>query len=83
MGRKDTVTKEYVRENAVFADAFNFFLYNGEPVLDPAGLTELDATELVVPFSDDETKDGLQMEAVQKYRDILKSATIMRDDSAG
>ena len=82
MGRKDTVTKEYVRENAVFADAFNFFLYNGEPVLDPAGLTELDTTELVVPFSDDEAKDELQTEAVQKYRDILKSATIMRDDCA-
>lgn len=83
MGRKDTVTKEYVRENAVFADAFNFFLYNGEPVLDPAGLTELDTTELVVPFSDNEAKDGFQTtEAVQKYRDILKSATIMRDDCA-
>ena len=30
MGMADAVTKQYMKENTVFADAFNFLLYNGE-----------------------------------------------------
>lgn len=81
MGMADTVMKEYMRENAVFADAFNFFIYGGEQVIDPLRLKELDTTEIALPFSSD-GKDGEQGEAVQKYRDVLKSATIMQDDEA-
>ena len=29
MGMADAVTKQYMKENTVFADAFNFLLYNG------------------------------------------------------
>lgn len=34
----------------VFADAFNQFLYHGEQKIDPAQLTELDITEIVIPY---------------------------------
>ena len=77
----DTVTKQYMRENTVFADAFNFLLYDGENVIRPEKLKELDTTELVVPFTVDNT-DNRQAEAVQKYRDILKMTTVMTDDTA-
>ena len=30
MGVADTVTKKYMRENKVFADAFNYLIYGGE-----------------------------------------------------
>ena len=40
MGTADIVTKEYMRENTVFADAFNYLIYNGKQVIDPAILTE-------------------------------------------
>ena len=40
MGTADIVTKEYMRGNAVFADAFNYLIYNGKQVIDPAKLTE-------------------------------------------
>lgn len=33
MGLADVVTKEYMREPHVFADAFNFLLYDGRPVI--------------------------------------------------
>ncbi|MGN0355164.1 MAG: Rpn family recombination-promoting nuclease/putative transposase [Muricoprocola sp.] len=81
MGLKDSVTKDYMRESSVFADAFNFFMYNGEEVIDPSGLTEMDTTELVLPFYFDEDK-GIQTESEQKYRDVLKSATVMYNDNA-
>ena len=43
MGTADIVTKEYMRENTVFADAFNYLIYNGKKVIDPAKLTEIDS----------------------------------------
>ena len=77
----DTVTKQYMRENEVFADAFNFLLYNGETVIQPEKLKELDTTELAIPFAIND-KGKQQAQAVQKYRDILKTATVMTDDTA-
>ena len=35
MGQKDTVTKDYIRNAEVFADAFNYLLYGGEKVIIP------------------------------------------------
>lgn len=81
MGLADGVTKNYVRDNEVFADAFNYFLYGGEKVIDPKGLVEMDSTELAVPYYFDEKK-GMQTESEQKYRDALKSATVMFNDKA-
>ena len=40
MGTADIVTKEYMRENTVFADAFNYLIYNGKKVIDPAKLKD-------------------------------------------
>lgn len=81
MGMADTVTKQYMRENAVFADAFNFLLYEGENVIQPEKIKELDTTELTIPFTVDNVGNQ-QTETVQKYRDILKMTTVMTDDTA-
>lgn len=80
MGVADTITKEYMRGSKVFADAFNYFIYGGEKVVDPEFLHELDTTEIAIPF----TLDGksTREEAVQKYRDVLKAAVVMRDARA-
>lgn len=42
MGLPDTVTKAYMRENTVFADAFNYFLYGGRQVSDIAARHKVD-----------------------------------------
>lgn len=70
MGTVDIVTKEYMRENAVFADAFNYLIYGGKKVIDPAGLTEVDTAASAVGKKD----------ALQKYRDVLKAAVIKQDE---
>lgn len=82
MGLADTVTKAYMKDNSVFADAFNYLIYGGEAVVDPKQLQELDTTEIALPFGAQD-EDGRQSEeAVQKYRDVLKSAIIKQDNEA-
>ena len=81
MGMADAVTKQYMKENTVFADAFNFLLYNEENVIQPQTLRELDTAEVVIPFTVDD-KGKKQAQAVQKYRDILKMTIVMTDDKA-
>lgn len=44
MSKKDTVTKAFMRENTVFADAFNYLIFNGKKVIQPERLQELDTT---------------------------------------
>lgn len=50
MGVKDTVTTKYMRQNEIFADAFNYFVYGGEQVIHPESLKELDTREIDVPY---------------------------------
>ena len=72
MGTADMVTKEYMRENAVFADAFNYLIYNGKKVIDPAKLKEIDPTEIALPFGDEEKagkeKAGKEKDGEDKNR---------------
>ena len=84
MGKVDTVTKAYMRKNNIFADAFNYLIYDGKPVVAPEQLRELDTTEIALPFGPQENGNGNSQssEMIQKYRDILKSAVVMQEDEA-
>ena len=82
MGLADTVTKAYVKGNTVFADAFNYLIYGGKAVVDPAQLQELDTTEIALPFGAQDENGNQPDDAVQKYRDVLKSAFIKQDGEA-
>ena len=33
MGNIDIVTKHYLEDSRIFADAFNYFIYDGKPVI--------------------------------------------------
>ena len=76
LGKIDTITKDYMKKNAVFADAFNYFVYGGRQVIKAENLRELDTTELAIPFG------NRNEAAVQKFRDLLKAAILMEDDKA-
>lgn len=78
MGKTDIVTKNYMRGSDIFADAFNFLIYNGEARIQSQSLQERDATELAVLFSNDSVKN--ETEVQQKYRDVLKRAVIMQNN---
>ena len=79
MGMPDVVTKMYIRENSVFADVVNYFIYGGKQVIAPETLTEMDPTELALLT---DTKGRRQHKGVQKYRDVLKHAVIKNDKEA-
>ena len=80
MGVPDTVTYEYMKRNEVFADAFNFLLYNGEKIIDHSELKELDAKTIAYIFN--ESKGKKADRAIQKFRDIFKQAIIKQDNKA-
>lgn len=82
MGLADTVTKAYMKENAVFADAFNYLIYGGTAIVNPEQLQELDTTEIALPFGAQDENGNQLDDAVQKYRDVLKSAVIKQDGEA-
>ena len=56
MGKKDTVTKEYMSVPEHFADAFNFYLFDGKQLVRAEGLSQMDPVEIGIIFSD-ETKE--------------------------
>ena len=72
----DTEGKQYLSNPVFFADAFNYLLYDGEQVIKPGELQELDTTELSVPYGNDAKVP------VQRYRDILKLWNAMMDENA-
>ena len=77
MGQKDTVTKDYIRNGEVFADAFNYLFYGGEKVIIPESLHELDSTATTIIHD-----DSLNAELIQRYRDSLKYMTVMEKNDA-
>ena len=76
MATQDAVTKQYVSEAEVFADAFNYLMYDGEQVIRPENLKDMDTTQYVLPYGE----KGL-LEAAQKYRDVLKTLAIKTDEN--
>lgn len=76
LGSIDIEGKAYFSNNLFFADAFNYLLYDGEEVILPTKLRELDTTELTVPYGNNTRAP------IQRYRDILKLWNAMMDDNA-
>ena len=76
MAAQDTVTKQYVSEAEVFADAFNYLMYGGEQVIRPENLTDMDTTQYALPYD-----EKGHPEFVQKYRDTLKTLAVKTDST--
>lgn len=77
MAEKDIVTKDYIKDTEVFADAFNYLIFDGKPVINPSKLHEMDPVEIGMPYGEGKTRG-----TVQKFRDSLKYLTAMEDESA-
>ena len=74
MGALDTVGKRYFSDNIRFADAFNFLIYDGRPVVKADQLVELDTMQIAIPYG-----NGASL-PLQKYRDLLKLWAAKMDD---
>lgn len=71
MGQKDLKSKEFLSVNTRFADVFNFFLFDGEQVIQPEDLEERDTEEMLSLYG----MDGKEVQK-QKWRDLLKNAVV-------
>ncbi|MFQ9807511.1 MAG: hypothetical protein ACLR07_14480 [Christensenellales bacterium] len=65
MALQDTVTKQYMSKGEIFADAFNYLIYSGRQVIRPDQLSEMDTTQIAIPFAPQEQG---KPETTQKYR---------------
>lgn len=78
MAYKDTTTKKYMRKPSRFADFFNGYIYKGEEVIKASDLSEVDTSNIAIIPS----VKGRKKITVQKYRDILKKAILMKSEKA-
>ena len=76
MAEADVYTKNYISQNAIFADVFNFFVFGGNQVIKPDVLRDENIEENAVVFGSVDIKDA---QIVQKFRDVFKSAAIKND----
>ena len=70
MGKKDSITKDYMGNPARFADLFNGFCFHGAEKVLPSELRDMDTAGVVIPHG----ADGVTV-PTQKYRDVLKVLT--------
>ena len=79
IGAADAVTKAYIRKNEVFADAFNYFMYDGEQKIQPDQLRELDTTEIAILLNEKDTKDNknrISLELTKEFVKIIEETVI-------
>ena len=81
MPQSDVFTKNYISQNDVFADVFNFFIYGGRRVIKPESLKDENTEESAVLFFDDK-KGGKKSEIAQRYRDVFKSLAVKHGEKA-
>ena len=57
MPEADVFTKNYISQNKIFADVFNFFIYGGEQVIRPESLKDESPEESAILFIDGKKKE--------------------------
>ncbi|MBQ3664831.1 MAG: transposase [Lachnospiraceae bacterium] len=75
MSDKDLITKGYLKNNEVFADLFNYYIYEGVQMIKPDTLHPLDTAVLANLYG--KNKNVFH---TQRFRDILKYVSAMMDD---
>ena len=65
LGRIDIEAKNYFSDSGRFADALNYCLYGGQPVIEPDKLSPLDTEAVIIPYGNE------AREPEQRYRDLL------------
>lgn len=68
---------EFLPHFNVFADIFNYFLYEGEQRIRPELLMSVDTAEIVIPYGEEENDVP-----AQKFRDKMKILSAKKDMSA-
>ena len=73
MGQKDLITRDFLKDNVIFADTVNYYVYQGKQVIKPDDLKPLDT----VLITESHEKKGLLLQ--QRNRDVLKLLSAKED----
>ena len=83
MKQKDTIIKNYMSNPEYFADAFNYYLFDGEQIVRPEKLVEKDNSELkLIPLFMTDSNDNDPDETTQELPDLLKQCVLKKDEQA-
>ena len=69
MSTLDAIGKRYMSNNAIFADAFNFLIYDGEPVIRPEELREADTAR-------EATREENERTLLQNVKNLRKNLNL-------
>ena len=58
-GKKDKITNAFLPDNHMFANLCNFYLFDGQPVINSDELSEQDTSELIEAISSAEKAFGI------------------------
>ena len=73
-GKPDSLLKKFWSDNEHFADLFNSTIFNGEQIVDPKALIEVDTDlSLSIPIKD------TYVENLSKARDVVKKTDGVND----
>ena len=74
MRQADALTKEYLSNNEIFADVFNYLIYDGQQRILPENLIERDTSEITLPLG----KRG-ELATIQKIFEIFLKGCIAKE----
>jgi hypothetical protein len=78
LSEKDSIENNYIRQNRIFADAFNFFIYGGRQVIDPDSLEERNTQEILI-LHEHQTE---RTKSLKRTRDVIKLVKVMTNEKA-
>lgn len=77
MGKADHLMKVFFSNPHVFADVFNFWLYNGNPYIQPENLKEVSGS--LIHLTDDKDTSSDTLKTSEQMRDVLMHWICMDD----
>ena len=78
MGLQNTITRNYMSRNDIFAELVNYYLFSGRQTIKPSDLSDGNSIENVIL-----SKQNEKNVSVEKYRDIIKQCVFKLTENAG
>lgn len=76
MGKKNDIVLDFLSDSKVFASLFNGYLFDGEQIIQPDALKEIDRKVQVFLTSNNEKRSKDTFEVIKRERDIVREVMI-------
>lgn len=76
MGKKNDIVLDFLSDSKVFASLFNGYLFDGEQIIQPDALKEIDGKVQVFLTGENEKRSKDTFEVIKRERDIVREVMI-------